>query len=216
MNAARPRAGRARRPIREEFTNLPNLLTFGRVAAIPPVMVLMLLRTPEAAFAAGVLFSLAGVTDYLDGYLARKRGLESLLGKLLDPLADKLLVMATLVVAAQLGDIPGWFVVLLLSRELAISGLRSIAGQEGLDVPVVRAGKLKTATQICGLICVTIHYTYLIDFGPFEAPVDFGNLGFWLLALSMVFSLLSATVYFVRFIRAVVDQKTQAPEAESS
>ena len=195
------------RNIREEFTNIPNMLTMGRIALIPPVMLLMLEDTPHSAFWAAVLFSAAAITDYLDGYLARKMGLVSLLGKLLDPLADKLIVMATLVIAAQLGHIPGWFVVLLLAREISITGLRSIAGQEGLVIEVVQSGKFKTALQLCGLIGVLIHYNYVIDFGFVETLVDFSALGFALLALSMVFSLISAFTYFARFMLAIDSKK---------
>ncbi len=195
------------RNIREEFTNIPNMLTMGRIALIPPVMVLMLEDTPYSAFWAALLFSVAAITDYLDGYLARKMGLVSLLGRLLDPLADKLIVMATLVIAAQLGHIPGWFVVLLLAREISIPGLRSIAGQEGLVIEVVQSGKFKTALQLCGLIGVIIHYPYVIDFVFIETVVDFNALGFALLALSMVFSLLSAFAYFTRFMFAIDSKK---------
>jgi CDP-diacylglycerol---glycerol-3-phosphate 3-phosphatidyltransferase len=195
------------RNIREEFTNIPNMLTMGRICLIPPVMVLMLESTPYSAFWAAILFSIAAITDYLDGYIARKMGLVSLLGKLLDPLADKLIVMATLVVAAQLGHIPGWFVVLLLAREIGITGLRSIAGQEGLVIDVVQSGKFKTALQLCGLIGVILHYPYAVDFVFVQTVVDFSSLGFALLGLSMVFSILSAFSYFTRFMLAIDSKK---------
>ena len=179
----------------------------GRIALIPPVMILMLEGTPLSSFWAALLFSVAAITDYLDGYLARKMGLVSLLGRLLDPLADKLIVMATLVVAAQMGTIPGWFVVLLLAREISITGLRSLAGQEGLVIEVVQSGKFKTALQLCGLIGIIIHYPYVIDFGFVTTLVDFNALGFALLALSMVFSLMSAFSYFTRFMFAIDSKK---------
>lgn len=201
-----------RRPstIKEELTNLPNMLTLGRIAAIPPVMLLMLQNTPESNVFATLLFSAAAITDWLDGYLARKRGLVSLLGKLLDPLADKLIVLAVLVMAVQLTDangvshVPGWFVVVLLSRELAISGLRAIAASEGLEIAVVSTGKWKTAFQLSGLVGVIIHYTYPVNFLFTEVNVNFGALGFWLLVISMFFSLWSAASYFNHFLRAVV------------
>jgi CDP-diacylglycerol--glycerol-3-phosphate 3-phosphatidyltransferase len=195
--------GDGRHPLREELTNLPNLLTYARIAAIPVVLWMMWAETPAMSFLASVVFSLAAITDWLDGYLARKRGQESILGKLLDPLADKLIVMATLVVAVELGRVPGWFVVLLLSRELAVSGLRSIASQEGLVVEVVQAGKWKTALQLTGLVVVLIHYPYRIDFLVAERVVDFGRMGFALLLLSMSFSLVSAGTYFHGFLRAI-------------
>ena len=202
-----PTKSKKQRNIREEFTNLPNMLTMGRILLIPPVMVLMLKGSPRDAFWAALLFSVAAITDYLDGYLARKKGLVSVLGKLLDPLADKLIVMATLVVAAQLGHIPGWFVVLLLAREIGIGGLRSIAGQEGLVIDVVEAGKLKTALQLCGLIALILHYPYPIDFLFAQTVVDFNAIGFALLALSMVFSLMSAGIYCTRFLKAIDTKK---------
>ena len=208
MSEPRIAARAKRRSIREEFTNLPNLLTFGRIVLIVPVITLMLFDSPGSSFWAALLFGIAAATDWLDGHLARKRGLESLLGKLLDPLADKLIVMATLVVAAELHRIPGWFVVLLLSRELAISGLRAIASEGGLEIRVVSAGKWKTALQLCGLTGVLIQYRYVIDFGLATSVVDFGAMGFAVLALSMVFSLASAATYFGRFVGAIAAQKT--------
>ncbi len=199
--AKRGPAGRS--SLREEITNLPNLLTLLRIVLIPPVMALMLLDTPEGNFWAVLLFAIAAVTDWLDGFLARRRGLESLLGKLLDPLADKLIVLATLVVAVQLAHIPGWFVVLLLSRELAISGLRAIASSEGLSIDVIRVGKFKTAFQLVGLVALILDERYLIDFGFTAQVIDFNALGFGLLSVALFFSLLSAALYFRSFLLAI-------------
>ena len=198
-----------RKVTREELTNLPNILTMMRIALIPPVMVLLLLESPKASFIAALLAGLAAITDWLDGWLARRSGQVSLVGKLLDPLADKLLVMAILVVSTQLHRIPGWFVVLLLSRELSIAGLRSIASQEGLLIAVVETGKWKTALQLTGLIGIIVHYTYLIDFGVTAVAVNFNALGFGLLLLSMVFSLFSAGVYFANFMKAIATQEVE-------
>lgn len=192
-----------RRSLAEEAKKLPNILTFLRIALIPPVMWLMLQETRVGNFFATILFTIAAVTDWLDGWLARRQGLESLLGKLLDPLADKLIVNAVLVLAAELGRIPGWFVVLLLSREIAITGLRSIASSEGLSVDVVQSGKLKTALQLIGLVGLLIHHTYEIDFLFTTVDVNFNVLGAALLGISMVFSLVSAFTYFRGFGRAV-------------
>ena len=193
-----------KRTLREEVTNLPNLLTFTRIAMIPPVMVLMLQGTRWANVIAALLFTLAAITDWLDGYLARKRNLVSVLGKLLDPLADKLIVTATLVIAAELGRIPGWFVVLLLSRELSIQALRAIASSEVLSIDVVSSGKFKTAFQLIGLVALLLHERFYIDFlFAGRVIVDFNALGFWLLALAMVFSLASAGQYFGKFLGAI-------------
>lgn len=195
-----------RRPLSEEVKKLPNLLTLGRIVLIPPVMILLLLDTPAGNFWAMLLFAVAAVTDWLDGYLARKQGLESLLGKLLDPLADKLIVQAVLIICAELGRIPGWFVVLLLSREVAITGLRAIASTEGLQIDVVQSGKMKTALQLVGLVALILHYPYTIDFLVAEAVVDFNVVGVALLSLSMFYSLASAFTYFRGFARAVAQR----------
>lgn len=193
----------ARKATREEIFNIPNMLTILRIILIIPVIGFMLQQDAISSFLAAVLISIAALTDGLDGLIARQMGLISVLGKFLDPLADKLLVMAVLVIAAQLGRIPGWFVVLLLSRELAITGLRSIASSEGLVIEVVEAGKLKTALQLVGLIGVAVHYAYVINFGLVSVVVNFNVLGFALLAMSMVFSLASAMLYFGRFMGAI-------------
>ncbi|MFT7582010.1 MAG: CDP-diacylglycerol--glycerol-3-phosphate 3-phosphatidyltransferase [Myxococcota bacterium] len=199
-------SARKPRTLRGEILNVPNLLTMGRIALIPPVMLLMLWGTPEANFYAALLFSIAAITDWLDGFLARRQGLESVFGKFLDPLADKLIVLATLIVATQLHHVPGWFVVLLLSRELAVTGLRALAGNEGFTIDVVRTGKYKTALQLLGIIGIILHERYLIDFGFAERVIDFNLLGIGLLSLSLFFSLLSAGIYFYRFTQAAAAQ----------
>ena len=197
---------RSPRSLREEITNLPNLLTMSRIALIPPVMLLMLEDSLVGNFFATMLFAVAAVTDWLDGYLARKRGLVSVLGKFLDPLADKLIVLATLIIAAELGRIPGWFVVLLLSREITVTGLRSIASSEGLTVDVVQSGKFKTAFQLVGIVALLLDRRFTIDFGFTTQIIDFNVLGVALLTLSMAFSLFSAGQYFAGFLRAVAQK----------
>src|SRR5262245_61010633 len=121
-----------RRTLREDALNLPNLLTMCRILAM--VLVLLDRGGPRDCFWAALLFAGAAITDFLDGYLARKRGLVSVLGKFLDPLADKLIVMSTLVWLVPMGRIAPWVVVLLLSRELSITGLRSVAASEGVVI----------------------------------------------------------------------------------
>ncbi|MEZ4268185.1 MAG: CDP-diacylglycerol--glycerol-3-phosphate 3-phosphatidyltransferase [Myxococcota bacterium] len=196
-----------RRSTREELTNLPNVLTLMRIVLILPIIALMVWDTPKTSFFAALLFGIAAATDWLDGWLARRRGQESLMGKLLDPLADKLIVMATLVIGAELGRIPGWFVVLLLSRELSITGLRAMASSEGLMIHVVETGKWKTALQLVGLVGIIVHYSYWVDFGFTRQIVNFNALGFGLLLLSMVFSLASAGAYFNSFLKAIAARK---------
>ena len=115
---------------------------------IPVVMMMLQEGTPAMNFWAGWVYTAATITDALDGYLARKRGLVSVVGKFLDPLADKLLVMATLVLMVDMGRVPNWAVVVILARELSISMLRMIASAEGVVIAAGEGGKAKTALQM--------------------------------------------------------------------
>ena len=120
-------AKQRRRTLAQDAVNLPNLLTFGRVLAIPFLVWLLDAPSPVRGYWACIVFTAAAITDMLDGYLARKLGVVSVLGKFLDPLADKLIVMAALVWMVPMGRIPAWVVVLLLAREISVTGLRSVA-----------------------------------------------------------------------------------------
>ena len=205
--------------LREEIWNLPNVLTLGRILIIPAVVGFMLVDTPKAAIIACLLFSAAAITDFLDGYIARKRGLVSLWGQFLDPLADKLIVMATAVTLVRLevtdaasvlyGDpkLPVWLVVLLLAREIGISGLRSMAKSEGMTIQVIQTGKWKTALQLVGIISLLIGYPYTIDYIVWKGTVDFVVIGYVLLIGSMVLSLLSAVKYIWAFLDAISEKR---------
>ncbi|MCA9528289.1 MAG: CDP-diacylglycerol--glycerol-3-phosphate 3-phosphatidyltransferase [Myxococcales bacterium] len=199
-----------RATMREELLNLPNMLTMARVAAIPVVMLLIWNGDPENCIYASWLYALATATDFLDGWLARRRGLVTVLGKFLDPLADKLLVMAMLVILVALHRVPGWLVVVLLAREMTINGLRAIASTEGLVIPADQDGKIKTAFQMFAVMCLLIHYPAPVRLLWFyEVQVNWNEVGFWVLLLSLFFSLKSAIIYFRRFF-AAVDEKRSA------
>ena len=197
--------------LKEEIWNLPNVLTLGRICVIPLVVWLMLLDTPTSALYACLLFSAAAATDFLDGFIARRRGLVTLWGQFLDPLADKLIVMATTVTAVGLGKLPVWLVVLLLSREIGISALRGMAAKEGMNIAVIQTGKWKTATQLVGLIAILIGYPYYVDYLFFEDMVDFVVLGNTLLLMSVSLSLYSAAQYLVSFMSAIEEKKDYRP-----
>lgn len=222
-----------RKKLREEFFNLPNMLTMFRIAIIPLVLVFIYYDSRVNAFVAACLFATASATDFLDGWLARRKGLITVLGKFLDPLADKLIVTSTLVMLIPLGRIPAWVVVLLLARELAITSLRSIAVNEGLVIAASQGGKWKTAFQLTGILGLLIHYPYpiavitpalhdlvagtwfhelLAEVGiPLRPWVDFHVVGLWLIYLSLFFSIFSASQYLYRFVRAVSQRSpTQA------
>lgn len=196
-----------RSTLRQEFLNLPNILTFARIVLIAPLIIFLGRGSPRESFIASVIVALAAITDSMDGYLARKFNLISVLGKFMDPLADKLLVMSASIVLVELDRIPSWLVVLILSREFAITGLRALASTEGLVIAASEEGRLKTAFQLVGVLCLIIHYDYTIDYVVVTATIDFHVVGLWLIYLSLFFSLFSAFGYFRRFVRAVVDKE---------
>ncbi len=191
--------------IRQDILNVPNILTLFRIALIPPVCYLIFRGDPLSVFFAVLLFWLASVTDWVDGYIARRQNLVSMTGKFLDPLADKLLVMAVLVMLLPMGRIPSWLAIVLIGRELTISGLRAIAATEGFVISAGQGGKFKTAFQMTGLIAILIHYTYEVDYFVIQTKVNFHALGLWLLIISAIFSLSSAVEYFRGFLGAIED-----------
>lgn len=198
-----PKKAARRNTLREDALNLPNLLTMGRVLAIPLVLWLMAQETREANFWATMAYSAAAVTDFIDGYLARRMGLTSLLGKFLDPLADKLIVLATLVMMVELGHVPAVPVLIIAGRELSITALRTIAISEGVVIGASRGGKDKTAVQMVALVALILHDTYLLDFGFYRGVVDLNAVGLALLYLSVFFAITSAGEYIGLFVDAV-------------
>lgn len=199
--------------IKQDIVNLPNLLTLARIAVIPLVALLVYYGTPSSMFWASFVFGLAALTDYFDGYLARKMGLVSLTGKFLDPLADKLMVMAALVQLAAMGWIASWIPIVLLARELSVQGLRQIASGEGMIISAGQGGKWKTAFQLSGLIGLIAHYSYPVNFGFVQTHINLHVAGLWLLLISIFFSLWSGAGYFIGFLRAIdqVKKKSDAP-----
>jgi CDP-diacylglycerol--glycerol-3-phosphate 3-phosphatidyltransferase len=183
-----------------------------RVAIIPLVLWLLDQGTPEDCVAAALVYSAAALTDLLDGYLARRMNVVSLLGKFLDPLADKLLVMASLVWMVPMGRIPEWAVVLLLGREISITGLRSIASSTGVVIAAASGGKAKTALQMIGILCLILGYPYHLHLGFIDlGVVDLVLVGRVLVYISLVFSITSAFQYLGLFAEAV-QAKDQAED----
>jgi CDP-diacylglycerol--glycerol-3-phosphate 3-phosphatidyltransferase len=192
-----------RRSIREDAINLPNMLTMLRVVMIPIVLFLLRDGTPVMNFWAAMVYIVAAFTDFLDGWLARRRGLVSVLGKFLDPLADKLLVMAVLVLMVDMGRAPMWAVVLIIARELSITSLRVIAISEGTVISAGQGGKDKTALQMVAILLLIVHHPYRVDFFFFQVDADLHEIGLWLLYLSVVFAITSAGEYIKLFVEAV-------------
>ena len=206
-----PPRRRKLRPLGDEITDLPNILTLARILTLPAVLMLIDNYSRVLSFISAVIFVVGGITDLLDGYLARKRGQETVLGAFLDPLADKLFVLGTLVFLAARDRVPEWLVVVLMSRELAITVLRSIAVTYGLVIAAGKAGKAKTALQAIGITFLLIHFPYRLLI--FDVVVDFHRLGTYLIYLSLVLSVWSAGEY-IRFFVLAAEEKARRMKTE--
>ena len=188
--------------------NLANKLTMLRIVLIPLFMILALADYPFGRFWAAVVFVLAAATDGLDGYVARKRKEITNLGKLLDPLADKLLVAAALITMTQVGRIPSWITFAIIGREFLVTGLRGIASAEGLIIPASKLGKIKTVIQIVALTTVLLddYVPLIVEHVPifwiFRAEFFFqeGRFlpGVWLLYAAVAFTLYSGLDYLIK------------------
>jgi CDP-diacylglycerol--glycerol-3-phosphate 3-phosphatidyltransferase len=168
----------------------PNQLTLFRIAAVPIIIILMLFPNRICTLIAGLLFSAAAITDYLDGFLARKRGLVTTLGKVMDPVADKLLVSSAFIMLTAQGWVPAWMACIIIGRELAVTGLRNIIAEKGEDLSASNLGKYKTGFQIAAIIPLMIHYRFL----GLDVQV-IGNLFLW---GALVFTIWSGADYFIR------------------
>ena len=183
--------------------NLPNSLTVARIFLVP-LLVSVLLTKFEGRLAlglpvelvAGAIFGIASLTDWLDGYLARRRGQVTWLGQMLDPLADKLLILATLVSLVQLDLAPAWMVAVITGRELTVTGLRSVASSRGVAMPASGLGKLKMASQVVAIL--------LLILGWERMPVllVLGQAALWVV---LVTALWSAVDYYRRFHQAMTE-----------
>jgi len=185
--------------------NLPNMLTFARIACIPILVLTLLKDTPAMSLIAALIFSLASITDWLDGYLARRLDLVTVMGKFLDPLADKLIVMAALIMMIPLDRVPAWAVFLLIAREVIVTGLRSVASSEGIVIAASNLGKYKTIFQMVAIIVLLLHYDYCWFFG-LDIPLlcaDFHNVGLFFFYVSLVLTLWSGMDYLVKFFRVL-------------
>jgi CDP-diacylglycerol--glycerol-3-phosphate 3-phosphatidyltransferase len=169
----------------------PNMLTLARVAVVPLIVVLLLWPNRPFTLLAAFFFSAAAITDYFDGYYARERGLVSNFGKMMDPLADKLMVASTLIMLVSHGWVPAWMICIIIGRELAVTGLRAIIADKGEDASASTLGKYKTGFQIAAIIPLLIHYPY---FG-----IDFNAIGTVFLWGALVFTVWSGADYFINF-----------------
>lgn len=189
--------------LRTGLLNLPNLLTLARVAAVPIVLVLMLSDSRSSGMWAAAIFGMAAATDFVDGWLARKWGIVTVLGKFLDPLADKLIVMVALIMLIPLGRVPAWAVFIILAREIIVTGLRSIASSEGIVIDASDLGKYKTIYQMVAIPGLMLHYDYYWFFGMewqlFQ--VNMHNFGIFFFYIALALTLWSGFDYLQKFFR---------------
>lgn len=161
----------------------------GRILAIPVFIVVYLMGYN---YAAAVIFILAALTDMLDGHIARKYNLVTNFGKLMDPLADKLLVMSALLCLVQVGDVAGWMVIVILGREFIITGMRQVAAAQGIVIAAGTTGKIKTITQMIAIPLLLLE-NWPFSMLSFELPMDMVFL--W---LALIMTVISGVEYIVK------------------
>lgn len=202
-----PKVPKKKGLLREEILNAPNLVTMARIALIPFFVALLLAESRKNSFWAALVFGLASATDFVDGYLARRLNLITTFGKFIDPLADKLITMSAYIVCVHLARLPAWVAIVIIGRELIISGLRTIAISEGIVIAASQGGKWKTALQLAGIIGLVVHYRYPVDLLVWAGVVDFHVVGLVVTYLSVFFGITSAVDYFRGFVSGVFEVK---------
>jgi len=177
-----------------EIVNLPNSLTLFRIFLVPFLVVVLLTKFYGREYAGLAIFLVAAITDFFDGYIARKRNQITRLGALLDPIADKLLMSAAFISLVELGLAKAWMVVIIIGREFAVSGLRSIAAQQGVTISASPLGKGKMVSQVVAISLLILGY----ELGEFRF---IGEVALWVV---MIFALASGVDYFTKFTSAIV------------
>ncbi|RAZ79185.1 CDP-diacylglycerol--glycerol-3-phosphate 3-phosphatidyltransferase [Planococcus halotolerans] len=191
--------------------NIPNKITVSRILLIPVFMIFMLIdfgwgemtlfgaTLPVSHFIGGLIFIFASLTDWVDGFYARKYNLVTTFGKFLDPLADKLLVSAALIILVELGFAPSWIVIIIISREFAVTGLRLVLASEGEVVAAGGLGKIKTTAQI---LAVSALLLYDMIFALIGLPF-----GLIMLYIALIFTVWSGWDYFYANRKALLASK---------
>jgi CDP-diacylglycerol--glycerol-3-phosphate 3-phosphatidyltransferase len=194
--------------------NLPNALTIARIFLVP-VLVSVLLTKFEGRLVlglpvelvAGAIFGIASLTDWLDGYLARRREQVTTLGQILDPLADKLLISATLISLVQLNLVQSWMVGVIICREIAVTGLRNLAYSRGLTMPASGLGKLKMASQVTAILLLILGWERV------PALLVLGQAVMWVVLIT---ALVSAVDYYQGFQRAMLSRSAKVADFEAA
>ena len=188
-------------PFKKVLFNLPNRLSLIRLVCIPVVVICLHFPGRWGSSLAALFVGVAFMTDFLDGYFARRYGDVTVLGKFLDPLADKILVTVTMIMLIPLDRIPAWVVMLIIVRELAVTGLRGIAVTEGIVIQASSLGKYKTIFQAVATVSLCLHYEYF--------ALNLHTVGMIFLWAALVLTLWSGWAYFQNFHKVFLPKRTQ-------
>src|SRR4030067_2245978 len=181
---------------RQQILSLPNGLTIIRVLAIPIILILLFYPGKICSLVTALFFLLVAVTDTIDGYLARRHGVVTTLGKFLDPLADKLLIVTALIALIPARGVPAWMVIVIVGREIAVTGLRGIAVSQGMVISASALGKYKTVFEVFSI-------AFLI-FGGNYFSINFYQMGMVLLWVAMGIAVVSGIDYFKKFLKTII------------
>ncbi|MEK6673788.1 MAG: CDP-diacylglycerol--glycerol-3-phosphate 3-phosphatidyltransferase [Nitrospirota bacterium] len=171
--------------------NLPTILTLSRIVLIPFFVII----TPYSPILGVVIFGIASLTDFLDGYLARKKGQITKFGIILDPIADKFLVISALILLVDMGRLSLWVAIIIIAREFLITGLRVVALSKDIVIPAEVGGKLKTVFQITAILCLIVDMSFL--------GIDLYDIGTLLIWVAVVLSIVSGFKYTVSFWKRI-------------
>lgn len=181
---------------RQQILSLPNGLTVIRILAIP--IILLLLFAPGKAYQiiTALLFLSVALTDTLDGYFARRQKMVTTLGKFLDPLADKLLIATSLIALISAREVPFWMVIVIVGREIAVTGLRGIAVSQGMVISASTLGKYKTVFEMASIFFLILNGDYF--------SINFYQVGIGLLWVALILAVVSAIDYFKKFLKCII------------
>ena len=178
---------------KREIFNLPNSITITRISVVPFLFFLLLSPGPFWSLVLAALFALASITDFLDGFTARKYNMITTMGKFLDPLADKIIINSAMILMIPIGRIDAWIVAIIIMRDLIVDGIRSIASSEGIYIQASMLGKQKTVAQSIAVTALMIHYSFL--------GLDAHFVGTVVLYVALVLTVYSGLDYFIKFYR---------------
>lgn len=180
----------------QQILSLPNGVTVIRILAIPIILLLLFMTGKTFQIITAMVFLIVALTDMLDGYFARRQKMVTTLGKFLDPLADKLLIVTAMIALISARGIPSWMVIVIVGREIAVTGLRGIAMSEGIVISSSMIGKYKTAFEMTSIFFLILGGSYL--------SIDFHLVGMGLLWVALILAILSGIDYFNKFLKTII------------